>query len=61
MEIKKVYSLGLTKELIKIGYKVINISYNFKQNKQIYEFENSEEFAKDFDKLSKLFANNRKY
>ena len=54
---KKVFSLGLAKILLSLGYVIVDLEYNRQQDKQVYVFKVEGDFDKDFDKIQK----NRKF
>lgn len=57
---KKIYSRGLAKELVGLGYKIIGYDKDEKYGKDIYIFEESIEFYKDLNKLCQKFKTIRK-
>lgn len=50
---KKVFSLGLAKGLLSLGYVIVGLEYNRQQEKQVYIFKVEGDFDKDFTKLQK--------
>lgn len=48
---KKIFSLGLAKGLLALGYVIVGLEYNRQQDKQVYIFKVEGEFEKDFSKL----------
>lgn len=55
MKVKKIFSLFLAKDLLRLGHKIIGIEYNKPQNKEIYIFEVTDNFMDDFKRLSDRF------
>lgn len=55
MKTKKVFSLGLAKSLLALGYVIVGIEYNKFQNKQVYVFKVEGDFEKDFSKVKEEF------
>ena len=52
MKTKKVFSVFLAKDLCELGHKIIKLEYLKNENKQVFVFEVSGEFEKDFKTLS---------
>ncbi len=60
MKTKKVFSLGLAKDLLALGYVIVGLEYNIKQGKQVYVFKIEGDFESDFGKVRKNFERNKK-
>lgn len=52
---KKIFSLGLARELLKKGHQIKDIKIDYKYKKQIYLFEWCEKLEKDFTEIKKVF------
>lgn len=48
---KKVFSLGLAKDLLSLGYVIVGLEYNRQQDKQVYVFKVDGKFEEDFGKI----------
>lgn len=55
MKTKKVFSLGLAKALLMLGYVIVGLEYNRQQNKQVYVFKVEGDFEKDFSRIKSVF------
>lgn len=55
MKTKKVFSLFLAMDLCRMGNKIIGLELNKQQNKQVYVFEYTEKFEKDFTKIKEEY------
>jgi hypothetical protein len=55
MKKKEIFSLGLAKELLKLGYKIVEIKDNRKYNKLIFVFEGTEELYKDITHITNKY------
>lgn len=55
MRTKKVFSLGLAKGLLALGYVIVGLEYNRQQNKQVYVFKVEDEFDEDFATVRRTF------
>lgn len=48
---KKVFSLGLAKGLLALGYVIVGLEYNKQQGKQVYVFKVEGNFESDFGRI----------
>lgn len=57
MKVKKIFSLGLAQDLIKLGHNIIRIEQDKKYDKQVFVFKWSEKLENDFTKIKNEFNN----
>lgn len=57
MKTKEIFSLGMAKELLKLGHKIVEIKDNRKYNKLIFVFESSEKIYEDITRINSEYKN----